>query len=110
MSVQWQKSTHGVQRRRQKVNRVTVITFAAITVMAAALGLLYLGLVASSAHLTGEIWILHNELADIQRESSRLETEIARLSSIPVLQARSVALGYQPAQVIEYLDIEVGAP
>jgi len=49
-------------------------------------------------------------MAEIQRESSRLETEIARLSSIPVLQVRSVALGYQAAESIEYVDIEVGAP
>jgi hypothetical protein len=50
-------------------------------------------------------------MAEIQRESSRLETEIARLSSIPVLQARSVDLGYRAAESIEYVDItEVGAP
>jgi len=110
MSVQWQQSTHGVQRRRQQVNRMTVITFAAITVLAAGLALSYLALVASSAHLTGDIWKLHNEMADIQRESSRIQTEIARLSSIPVLQERSVKLGYQPAGSIEYLQSEVGVP
>jgi len=39
---------------------------------------------------------------------SRLEIEIARLSSIPVLQERSVALGFAPAESIEF--IELGAP
>jgi cell division protein FtsB len=110
MSVAWQQSTHGVLRRQEKVNRRLMTTFAVITVMVAGLGLLYLGLVASSAHLSSDIWHLHSEMAEIQRESSRLETEIARLSSIPVLQVRSVALGYQAAESIEYVDIEVGAP
>jgi cell division protein FtsL len=111
MSVAWQQSTHGVLRRQEKVNRTLMTTFAVITVLVAGLGLLYLGLVASSAHLSSDIWHMHSEMAEIQRESSRLETEIARLSSIPVLQARSVDLGYRAAESIEYVDItEVGAP
>lgn len=111
MSVAWQQSTHGVPRRQEKVNRTLMATFAIITVLIAGLGLLYLALVASSAHLSSDIWHMHSEMAETQRESSRLETEIARLSSIPVLQARSVALGYKAAESIEYVDfVEVGAP
>lgn len=89
---------------------MTMVTFAVVVVMVAALGLLYLALVASSAQLSGEIWFVHSQMAETHRECSRLEAEIARLSSIPVLQVRSVALGYQPAEAIEYVDIEVGAP
>ncbi|MGC9468547.1 MAG: hypothetical protein ACP5HS_08145 [Anaerolineae bacterium] len=108
MSVVWQQQTHGVPRRREKVDqgvaRLLLIGVAIVTALMVA----YLALVASTIHLSGEIWALHNEMSDIQRENSRLETEIARLSSIPVLQVRSVELGYVPAESIEY--IGVGEP
>jgi hypothetical protein len=68
----------------------------------------YLALGALNVRLSREVWSLHRELADRQREISWLETEIARMSSIPMLQVRSVELGFAPAQSIEY--IEIGAP
>jgi hypothetical protein len=77
-----------------------------ITVAAAVLVGGYLALSASNARISGEIWQLHNQMAETYRQSSWLETEIARLSSIPVLQARSVSLGYQPADSIEYVQPE----
>jgi hypothetical protein len=82
------------------------LVFVLVTVAAALLVGAYLALSAANARLSGEIWQLHNQMAETYRQSSWLETEIARLSSIPVLQARSVALGYQPSDAIEYVKPE----
>lgn len=108
MSVVWQQSTHGVPRRREQVDRVTAVAFLVGITIVSLLAFAYLALAASSARLSAEIWSTHMELGEIQRETSRLETEIARLSSIPVLQVRSVELGYVPAGAIEF--IQVGEP
>jgi cell division protein FtsB len=106
MSVVWQQSTHGVPRRREQVNRVTAMAFVAAITIITILAFAYLALAASSARLSAEIWRTHMEMGEIRRECSRLETEIARLSSIPVLQTRSRKLGYVPANVIEFIEVE----
>lgn len=114
MSVTWHQTTHGVPRKQAKVNRATAsLLIVGILVITLVVGA-YLALVASTIRISGEIWSLHNQMGEIQRENSRLQTEIARLSSIPVLQVRSAALGYEPAESVEYLPVrstgEVGAP
>lgn len=107
MSVAWQQSTHGVPRKRAKVDRVTAVAFVIVVVVVSALAFAYVGLAASSARLSADIWQAHTKLGTVQREISRLETEIARLSSIPVLQTRSGALGYVPAESIQFVPAEV---
>ena len=108
MSVMWQRQTHGVPRRRQKVNRMVAGLFLAVTLTASLLLGAYLALVASTVHRSHEIWRLHDEMAEIRRQNNQIKSDIARLSSIPVLQERSVALGYQPADSVEY--VIVGGP
>ncbi len=108
MSVAWQQSTHGVQRRKERVDQATARAFLVGIVVATLLMGGYLALGAANVRLSNEIWSLHNGMARLQRENSGLETEIARLSSIPVLQVRSVALGFAPAGSIDY--IELGTP
>jgi hypothetical protein len=108
MSVVWQQSTHGVPRRQERFNQVTTRAIVVGALIATVLVGAYLALGALNVRLSREVWSLHTALSDTQREISRLETEIARLSSIPVLQVRSEALGYAPAESIEY--IEIGVP
>jgi cell division protein FtsL len=108
MSVVWQQSTHGVQRRQERLNQVATKTIVVGALVATVLIGAYLALGALNVRLSREVWSLHKELAEQQREISWLETEVARLSSIPVLQIRSVEQGYAPAESIEY--IELGAP
>ncbi len=108
MSVVWQQSTHGVPRRQERLNQVTTRAIVVGALIATVLVGSYLALGALNVRLSREVWSLHAELAARQREISRLEIEIARLSSIPVLQERSVALGFAPAESIEF--IELGAP
>lgn len=108
MSVLWQQSTHGVQRRREGLSQVTTRAVVVAALIATVLTGAYLALGALNVRLSREVWSLHKELAERQRVISGLEVEIARLSSIPVLQVRSVELGYAPAETIEY--IEIGVP
>lgn len=105
MSVVWQKGTHGVPIRHEKINPIMVRFFAiAGAVVGVFLGL-YLALSASTIRLSAEVWTMHNELSAIQRENSRLETEVARNCSIPILQQRSEVMGYLPVEALEYLDM-----
>ena len=64
---------------------------------------IYLTVVASNVHTARRLWTMENQIANVMRDNQALMTEIARLSSIPVLQERSVALGYRPAESIDYL-------
>lgn len=105
MSVMWQRQTHGVPRRKEQVNQMTARLFLVVTLTLTTLIGAYLALVASTVHVSREIWEIHDQMADIRRQNNQLKTEIARLSSIPVLQERSVSLGYQPAESIEYMPI-----
>jgi cell division protein FtsL len=108
MSVSRRDKAHGGSTKQKKVDPMTTRIFALGVVTIAILMALYLALTASSVKLSVRLWSMHNEMADIQRENSRLETEIARNSSIPVLQERSVRMGYGAAESIEYLI--VGGP
>ena len=108
MSVIWQQKTHGVLRRQQKANRIFARLLLSVVLVVTMLGAAYLTLVASNVRIARRVWAMEKELIDIQRANNALETEIGRLSSIPVLQERSTALGYQPAGTIDYL--YVGEP
>ncbi len=74
-----------------------------VVVITTVLAGVYLMVVAANVHTARRLWAMENQIADVMRDNQALMTEIARLSSIPVLQERSVALGYQPAESIDYL-------
>ena len=76
----------------------------AVLIMTVLAGI-YLTVVASNVHTARRLWAMENQIANVMRDNQALMTEIARLSSIPVLQERSVALGYRPAESIDYLYI-----
>ena len=108
MSVIWQQQTHGVLKRQQTGNRFIARLLLGVVLIVTILAAAYLALVASNVSTARDVWAMENEMINIQRENQAIRTEIARLSSIPVMQVRSVALNYQPASSIEY--IAVGAP
>lgn len=103
MSVLWQQTTHGVLKRQEKMQRLLARVLLSVVLITTALAGLYLTVVASNVHTARRLWAMENQIANVQRDNQALMTEIARLSSIPVLQERSVALGYQPAKSIDYL-------
>jgi len=108
MSVVWQKKTHGVLRRQEKAQRFVAKLLLGVVITTTLLAAVYLALVASNVHTARKVWAMEHQIVQAQRDNEALKTEIARLSSIPVLQERSVALGYQPADSIDYMYL--GAP
>ena len=103
MSVLWQQKTHGVLKRKEKMQRLLAQLLLGVVVITTILAGIYLTLVASNVHTARRLWAMEHEIANVMRDNQALMTEIARLSSIPVLQERSVALGYRPAESIDYL-------
>jgi hypothetical protein len=75
-------------------------------VIATALAIGYLTLIASNVGLAREIWKMHLELAGLRRQNSEIMVEIAENGSIPILQDRSVRLGYQPAKAIDFMVVQ----
>ncbi|MBN2003232.1 MAG: hypothetical protein JXA21_07725 [Anaerolineae bacterium] len=108
MSVVWQQRTHGIQRRKQQVGYMLTRVFFVVLVVVTTLAAAYLTLVASNVRIARQIWAMEQQVVAIQRENQALQVEITHFSSIPVLQKRSVSLGYQPAKSVDY--ISVGAP
>ncbi len=108
MSVLWQQKTHGVLKRQEKMQRLLARLLLGVVITTTVLAGIYLTVVASNVHIARRLWAMENEMATVMRDNQGVMTEIARLSSIPVLQERSVTLGYQPAKSIDYL--YVGEP
>jgi hypothetical protein len=106
MSVIWHKQTHGIPARKVKSDRTVALLFLLIVVVITSLSAAYLGLVADNVRLSRQVWGMEQTLMAIERECHRLNVDIARLSSIPVMQQRSVDLGFQPAPAVEYLYIK----
>ncbi|MGC9400074.1 MAG: hypothetical protein ACP5HM_13180 [Anaerolineae bacterium] len=105
MSVLWQQRTHGVQKRRERENRPIVLLFLVVVVVMLLLAAAYGALAGANARLGARVWRMEQALIAQQRENQALLAEIARLSSIPVLQQRAGALGYVRAESIEFLKI-----
>jgi len=108
MSVIWQQRTHGIPRRKQQANQTLARVFVIVVLSATALAAAYLALVASNVHTARQIWAMEQQMMQVQRNNQALQVEIARQSSIPILQERSVSLGYRAAESVDY--IYVGAP
>ncbi len=103
MSVLWQQQTHGVPKREEQANRKVARLFLLTVLVIALLAAAYLGLVAWNVRLARQVWTMENQLMTLERQNQALITEIARLSSIPVLQDRSVKRGYQPAKTVDFI-------
>ena len=105
MSVIWQQTTHGVPRKRGKANRVLARLFIYVAIVLTVLAGCYLALIAANVRLSREVWYTYEELSEVRRKSEFIRTDIAKASSIPVLQKRSVELGYDPANEVEYINV-----
>ncbi len=106
MSVLWQKRTHGVPRRRRQWERTVAIAIVALTLVVTLLILAYLTLVASNVRLARQIWEVGEAVMTQERVNEALRVEIARQSAIPRLQERSLALGFVPAEKVDFVRLD----
>jgi cell division protein FtsL len=106
--MQW--VTHGIKRGRFEVNRRTALYLFAPVVALALVAALYLTLVSRTAAQGRHIEQLRTELFRLQRENEQLEVEVARAGSVSRLRERALALGFAPAERVEFLLAGAGAP
>ncbi len=109
MSVLWQQRTHGVPRRRRRWERTVALALVGLTAAVTLLTLAYLALVASNVRLARQVWETSEAVVMQERENEALRVEIARLASIPQLQRRSIALGFIPADQVDFVEMGTGA-
>jgi cell division protein FtsL len=102
VSVLWQQRTHGVQRRHQQTDRTLALLFLGVVVVVSLMAAAYLSLVASNVRLARRVWALEQELMEWERLNQGLMVEITHLSSIPVLQRRSIEAGFVPAEDVDF--------
>ncbi len=105
MSVIWQEKTHGVLKRKTRADRTLALVFVGVVVAVTLLGAIYLSVVAANVRLSREIWQMEEEMMALERENQALMVEVARLSSIPVLQERSQTLGFRAAEEVIYFSL-----
>lgn len=96
-------ATHGVKRGRLELDSRPVGLLVAIVVTLALVAAIYLGLVSRTAARGRRIEQLQTEVFRLQRENEQLAVEIADVSSTARLMERAKALGFAPAEQVEFL-------
>ena len=102
--------THGIKRGRFEVGPRTALYLCAFFVALTLVAALYLMLVSYTAARGRHIEQLQAELFRLQRENEQLELEIAREGSVSRLMERAAALGFAPAERVEFLVPGEGVP
>jgi len=95
--------THGVKQRQSAMDSRAVV---ALSVVAGALTMvtaLYLILISQIAARGRTIEGLKAEIFRLQRENQHLAVEIGAQSAVSRLEERADALGFVPAEEIEYV-------
>lgn len=96
-------ATHGVKRGQLELNarpRATVLGLVAVVAVTAGI---YLGVVGRTAAQGRRIEQLQAEVFRLQRENHQLSVDIARASGVRNLRERAEALGFVPAENVEFL-------
>ena len=106
--IQW--VTHGIKRgrfeMRQRVALRVFVLVAVLTLVAA----LYLMLVSRTAARGRHIQQLEAELFRLQRENEQLEVKLASEGAVTRLWERAMALGFTPAEDVEFIQPVTGEP
>jgi hypothetical protein len=95
--------THGVKRGRfEPDSRATVVLFASVAALTL-VTILYLGLVGRTAAQGRHIERLQVQVFHLQRENERTAVRIAEVCAINRVMDRAEALGFAPAEQVEFL-------
>jgi len=108
-------ATHGVKRGRLELDSRPLVLLFAVIVALALVAAIYLGLVSRTAAQGRRIEQLQTEIFHLQRENERLAVEIAEMSAFrgdgsPGLMERAKALGFVPAERVEFLVGSTSSP
>lgn len=95
--------THGVKRGRFESSSRAALSLFAFVAALALLTALYLLLVSRTAARGRHIEELQAELFELQRGNERLAVAIAEESMVPRLAERATALGFVPAEEVEFM-------
>lgn len=96
-------ATHGVKRGWFELDSRPVVLLSTIVVVLTLVVGLYLGLVGRTAAQGRRIEQLQTEIFRLQRENEQLAVEIAEVTAFPRLMERARALGFVPAEQVEFL-------
>jgi len=96
-------ATHGVKRGGLEFRSRPGVLLSTLVGVVALVATVYLALVSRTAAQGRRIEQLQTEIFRLQRENEQLVVEIAEMSTVPDLMERATALGFAPAQRVEYL-------
>ena len=99
--MQW--VTHGVKRGRFEKNPQATLYLILLVVAVTLVASIYLVLVSRTSAKGRHIEQLQAELFRLRRENERLEVKIAEESAVSRLMERAKALGFVPAEQVEFL-------
>jgi cell division protein FtsL len=95
--------THGVKRGRFDLDaRAAFALLAIVTVLTLVMGT-YLALVSRTAAQGRYIERLQAQIFQLQRENERMAVRVAEASALPRVMDRAEALGFVPAERVEFL-------
>jgi hypothetical protein len=95
--------THGVKRGRFELNSRAVVALFAAVVALTLVTALYLALVSRTAAQGRHIERLQAEVFRLQRENQQTAVAIAEACALPRVMSRAEALGFVPADQVEFL-------
>jgi cell division protein FtsL len=96
-------ATHGAKRGWLELDSRPVVLLVTIVVVLTLVAALYLGLVGRTAAQGRRIEQLQTDIFRLQRENEQLEVKIAEAGAYPRLIERARALGFVPAEQVEFL-------
>ena len=99
--VEW--VTHGVKRGRFEMDSRSAVGLAVVAGTLTVVMALYLILISRTAARGRHIEELRAEIFRLQRENQQLMVEISRESAVSSVEERAQALGFVPAQEIEFV-------